>query len=979
MRLRKSLLFTLIVAIFSFASINAQDLPTLLEPEDDANCVSTSVIFDWTDVPQDDLSYYTIEISKFSDFSVMVDENTGMGSSTYSSNMLQHEETYYWRIITNYTNNTSQTTDAFRFTTKEAPPELVSPANEEDCLNRAIQFEWNEVENAQLYHLQISTAPTFGQDDILLDLEDLDQTTYTDNFFENGMSYFWRVKAYADCETDFSNPRGFTIKDAPPAAVYPEDDQECVEKTVTLEWEANENADHYSLQLSKSINFPDDDLIVNEIELTQNTYQKNLPDYYETYYWRVKTFIDDCETNWSEPYKFKTAQEVPMLQSPTDQSTGLPLNTTLSWDINGQPNSYNLMLGLDENFINVILDEQGIADKFFELSLDEQYFNNNLYWKVQAVYDDCNTEWSEVYHLRTQYKDPALTSPEHESICISLNPQLQWDAINGANSYRVQIALQNDFDPASIIVDEVPISNTFYEPELTNGMTTHFWRVRGEDEYNTGKWSEDNWFQTAYNTPSLINPPDEATGQEREVVFQWEEVHENLHYELQVSVDPEFQDDTPMVVDEENLTGTGYTAIMPDYYETYYWRVRARDTQGCRSAWSDVYSFRTMIPAPELIYPENNAVNLPLSVVFQWEKIADAQSYGILLSTDQDFADENIVFGQVGILTNSIIAKNLEEFTEYYWKVNASNADGSSDWSEIYKFTTGGQGPDKVVLEFPIKGAKKIPLDVTCRWKEAELAECYTLQVAENENFFNPVVDETGILELSYDLSEAPLENYTVYYWRVQAVNANGVSEWSDVWNFRTVALPPQTAPDLLKPQKQGMDVGTDLLFEWSEVEDATSYHIQLASAETFAPDALIIDQNRIYDTKRFIQGLDWETNYYWRVRGENEAGAGPWSEIWSFETMVSVQENIVKYSVEVLPNPITQTATIQFVLPEAANTSIEIYDLNGRIVDSISTGYLSSGFHNFTWNADALESGTYLVQISVGKDKAIKQVILSK
>ena len=85
MRLRKSLLFTLIVAIFSFASINAQDLPTLLEPEDDANCVSTSVIFDWTDVPQDDLSYYTIEISKFSDFSVMVDENTGMGSSTYAS------------------------------------------------------------------------------------------------------------------------------------------------------------------------------------------------------------------------------------------------------------------------------------------------------------------------------------------------------------------------------------------------------------------------------------------------------------------------------------------------------------------------------------------------------------------------------------------------------------------------------------------------------------------------------------------------------------------------------------------------------------------------------------------------------------------------------------------------------------------------------------------------------------------------------
>ena len=972
MRFKRTLIILAMMMLLPALSNYAQDLPTLYAPEDQATCVSKSVVFDWSDVAN--LSYYTIQISLFSDFSILVDETPGLTNSSHVSNVLQYGNSYYWRIQTNYTDNTSLTTDAFRFTTKIAPPALNTPLNGVDCMNQAVRFEWYEVDNTVNYHLQVATASTFGQDDLVINKDDLEQLYWNDVIFEEGTTYFWRVKAYAGCETDWSVVRQFTVKDPPPLAIYPEPNQECVEKIVTFVWEENTDADNYLFQISEFANFNDDP---EPIELTETSYTSNMPEYYKTYYWRVKTFIGDCETNWSVAYQFKTAQEIPILEIPANDAKGVPLDQKLSWDIDGEPNSYILEVSLNEEFTAVIPGPASIATKYYDLDLETQYYNTDLYWRVKAVYDDCNTEWSEIEHFRTQYPPVILTEPTESKVCVPLSAKLVWEPIDGATKYTVHVSTESDFSTGVTPYND--ISDAFKYIELSLGQTTYFWRVRADDDYNEGKWSETWWFQTTFSTPVLTYPPNEASGQEKQVTFTWEKIGDNIQYQLLVSEDPTFDEtQTIIIVDEEGITQTSYTAEMPDYYKIYYWKVQAKGFgQSCESAWSEVYSFKTIIPSPTLVYPENNSTNLPLSILFQWEKITDAQTYEINLASDEHF--DHIVFGQVGVSTNSIIAQNLYDHTDYYWRVNASNADGTSEWSEIFKFTTGGIGPDKVILEYPLKGAKKVEIDLAVRWKAANLAETYILQIAENSNFYNPVVDESGILDITYDLSTSGLENYTEYYWRVQAVNADGVSQWSDIWNFRIIALPPQTAPVLLKPQMQGINEPKALLFEWSDVDDASSYHLQIALENTFDQGVLIIDQNRIYSTEKFVNALQWETNYFWRARAENEAGPGPWSAIWSFETMLSVEENVSKYQVSVVPNPVTQTASVQFVLPEMNETAIEIYNMNGQIVDIINTGYLAAGSHYFTWNPKNLESGSYLIQITVGKDKAVKQVILMK
>ncbi len=54
------------------------------------------------------------------------------------------------------------------------------------------------------------------------------------------------------------------------------------------------------------------------------------------------------------------------------------------------------------------------------------------------------------------------------------------------------------------------------------------------------------------------------------------------------------------------------------------------------------------------------------------------------------------------------------------------------------------------------------------------------------------------------------------------------------------------------------------------------------------------------------------------------------------------------------------------------------VYNINGRVVDTVYVGHLPEGFHNIQWNAAHLPSGTYYIQLlSRDNQKTIKTVLL--
>ncbi len=77
-------------------------------------------------------------------------------------------------------------------------------------------------------------------------------------------------------------------------------------------------------------------------------------------------------------------------------------------------------------------------------------------------------------------------------------------------------------------------------------------------------------------------------------------------------------------------------------------------------------------------------------------------------------------------------------------------------------------------------------------------------------------------------------------------------------------------------------------------------------------------------------------------------------------------------------PNPVISDATIRFELPEASNTSVDIYDMNGRHIMNLLNESLQPGIHEIPWSVNrkglSMNAGMYICTVkSAGYSGSIK------
>lgn len=78
-------------------------------------------------------------------------------------------------------------------------------------------------------------------------------------------------------------------------------------------------------------------------------------------------------------------------------------------------------------------------------------------------------------------------------------------------------------------------------------------------------------------------------------------------------------------------------------------------------------------------------------------------------------------------------------------------------------------------------------------------------------------------------------------------------------------------------------------------------------------------------------------------------------------------------------PNPFHPTTTIKFRLLEDSNVQLRIYDITGRLVQTLLDENLSSGTHEQTFDANGLASGIYFYQLVTDEHTAAKKMTLIK
>jgi len=97
----------------------------------------------------------------------------------------------------------------------------------------------------------------------------------------------------------------------------------------------------------------------------------------------------------------------------------------------------------------------------------------------------------------------------------------------------------------------------------------------------------------------------------------------------------------------------------------------------------------------------------------------------------------------------------------------------------------------------------------------------------------------------------------------------------------------------------------------------------------------------------------------------------------------IEIPQNIarpVEYSLsQNYPNPFNASTTIEYSLPVTAPVKIEVYDLNGRRVATLTDGIRRAGQHRLTWVPGNLASGVYFIQITSGKFTAHRKSMLLK
>ena len=78
-------------------------------------------------------------------------------------------------------------------------------------------------------------------------------------------------------------------------------------------------------------------------------------------------------------------------------------------------------------------------------------------------------------------------------------------------------------------------------------------------------------------------------------------------------------------------------------------------------------------------------------------------------------------------------------------------------------------------------------------------------------------------------------------------------------------------------------------------------------------------------------------------------------------------------------PNPSSGATALTFTLDEAADVTVEVFDVLGRRVATLADGSLPAGDQALTWDAGALAPGLYVVRLQAGSEAASRTVTLAR
>lgn len=451
-------------------------------------------------------------------------------------------------------------------------------------------------------------------------------------------------------------------------------------------------------------------------------------------------------------------------------------------------------------------------------------------------------------------------------------------------------------------------------------------------------------------TVQLLMPSNSSTVFPSEVSFAWTPISTAESYRLQVSKSSSFSSGNITI---DNIKSLSHVLPQLDQNSTYFWRVRASNSNG-PGTYSAVRTFTTgsatAIPGTTvLLSPTDGKSDVILTPELKWAKVPGTTTYRVQISTNASFS--SVVFDQSNVTSSSqVVTSKLSENTTYYWRVRASNSSGNGSYSQVGSFKTLSYStlPGPTLLVRPAHNTTVHPVSILLEWETNPLAESYILQVSTSSSFSTYVINEKNITKTSYFIEN--LNSNTTYYWRIRPVNRTGTGSTSSVFMLYTSQFTsPPNRVTLKEPVEDSNIFSTTIGFSWEKEATSKSYRLQVSASSDFS--TLTADLSGITNTSQNVSGLKSNTQYFWRVYGNNEAGQSISSEVRKVRSATYSGTPPATKLVSPSNNATIPSNNITFVWENQPNSD--------RYTLQVST---RSDFSSYTVNVSSLKGTSYTV-----------------
>ncbi|XP_023930352.1 fibronectin type-III domain-containing protein 3a-like isoform X1 [Lingula anatina] len=583
------------------------------------------------------------------------------------------------------------------------------------------------------------------------------------------------------------------------------------------------------------------------------------------YVFRLAAVNSVGKSDYSEPVCYCTSGSVPTQPDPPMLSEQFVTALVVSWI--RRPNDDEFTLHMEDELSGhgfiPIFNGPDLSFKVCNLRRNTEYK-----FKLCARNEEGSSKFSDVVNYRTLPDRPGPCGrPQTKGKVHSNSFRVVWDhpKDNGGSEVTKYI-LEMDEGRGFEEVYEGPDR----EHTCDNLHPGHVYRLRTAAVNAGGRspWSEMSSVTTQAVAPGLCQAP-KLQGKPKATYLHLRWAYpdydggaEVIEYEVQM-IQP---DNSIREVYKGHDLDCMVAGLLPG--RPYLYQVRATNKAGT-GPWSDPLEVVSGPGAPDAPKTPTAVCRSPQSAIVSWEEPvnngATITEYRLEWQQKPE-ADFTQLYN--GSALNYEV-RGLSPATLYSFRVQASNAAGTGPFSPQGACMTPSSSPSAVVSIRATSTAETITLS----WKEpccngSEILS-YNIDLGEKQH----MVTVENVLEHTVH----NLMPETLYKVRVQAVNSIGVGPFSQVVKVITRALPPTP------PRLECVNCGPNSLkLKWGDGKnlDLIQYSLEMArDGGSFYP--AYKGTSHSYKVSR----LSELTSYRFRLYASNEAGDGPYSQVYTFTT----------------------------------------------------------------------------------------------